>query len=133
MKPIQKAIPAKKPTFVIQSHPGMEFGWIIDAGTTGYSGDACLSECLPDTSEARAFEMTLTAWSVAMEVQNGFVEDSWFERDRPTPPPFDWDKWEFLGVALAVRLSALTGPSWIVKYERAFYGPNPHLCLWRSE
>ena len=133
MQTIDKDLPADKPTFVIQSHPGMEFGWIIDAGYTGYSGDACLSECLPDTSEARAFETTLAAWSAAMEVQNGFVEDSWFERDRPTPPAFDWDKWELVGVALAIRLSALAGPNWIIKYERAFYGPKPHICLWRSE
>lgn len=125
--------PAIKPTFVIQSHPGMEFGWFMPAGFSGYEGDACVSECLPDTDEARSFKETLTAWSEAMEVQNGFVEDSWFERHRPTPPPFDWTKWELLGVALAVRLSAFAGPSWIVKYHRAFYGPNPHICLWTSE
>ncbi len=133
MKPKTETIPASKPTFVIQSHPGMEFGWVISAGFSGYEGDACVSECLPDTEEARDFEVTLRAWSAAMEVQNEFVEDSWFERHRPTPPPFDWTKWELLGVALAVRLSALAGPNWIVKYERAFYGPRPHICLWSSE
>jgi len=133
MHPDTKTEPALKPTFIIQSHPGMQFGWIINKGFSAYEGGACLSECLPDTDEARSFEATLSAWSAAMEIQNGYVEDSWFERHRPTPPPFDWIKWELLGVALAYRLSVLAGPSWIVRYERAFYGPNPHICLWVSE
>ena len=133
MKSNQKAIPAKKPTFVVQSHPEIEDGWIIEAGFTGYEGGASVSECLQDTEDARAFKETLRAWYRRMEVQSGHVEDSWFEKDRPPLPHFDWNKWELLGVALAVRLSALAGPSWIVGYERAFYGPNPHLCLWRSE
>jgi len=133
MKSSKEPQPATKPTFVIQSHPGMEFGWIIPAGYIGYEGDACVSECLPKTAEARPLTETLRSWSEGMEVQNGYVEDSWFERHRPTAPPFDWTKWELVGVALAVRLSALAGPSWIIKYERAFYGPNPHICLWSSE
>ena len=133
MEPHSDPEAALKPTFVIQSHPGLKFGWIIKAGYTGYEGGACLSDCLPETDETRKFDQTLSAWSAAMSAQSEFVEDSWFERHRPTPPPFDWTRWELLGVALAVRLSVLAGPSWIIKYERAFYGPKPHICLWTSE
>ena len=122
-----------KPIFIIQSHTGMKYGWYSEYEGCGYEGDACVSECLPDTEEARDFLVTLDAWSAVMEVQNNHVEDSYFERHHPPPPAFDWTRWELLGVALAVRLSALAGPNWIIKYERAAYGPNPHICLWRSE
>ena len=133
MQTLDEHFPANKPTFVIQSHPGMDYGWIIEAGYTGYEGGADLTECLPDTPASRDFIETFDAWYDGMEIQNGFVEESWFERNHPTPPPFDWTKWELVGVALAVRLSDLAGPSWIVKYERAFYGPKPHISLWSSE
>ena len=124
---------APKPIFIVQSHPGMDYVWSIETDATANKDDADLTECLPDTPEAKDFIATFNAWHEGMEVQNGFVEDSYFERDRPTPPPFDWDKWELVGVALAVRLSALAGPDCIIRYERALYGPKPHICLWSSE
>jgi len=62
-----------------------------------------------------------------MEVQNEHVEDFYFERHRPLPPAFEWTRWELLGVALAVRLSVLAGPNWIIKYQRALHGLNPHI------
>jgi len=54
-------MPIPKPISILQSYTGMKYGWYSEYEGRGHEGDACVSECLPDTEEARDFRVTLDA------------------------------------------------------------------------